>query len=229
MSSASTIAAEMSQTLMAAMVNDPLFGGKGTPVDPALLLTPAPGKRARVSVISLVGLPTDQQRQGFVSQLQMALFSWFKRHPAGDRPLGGLLVMDEAQTIAPSGATTLSTESTLVLASQARKYGLGLVFATQAPKGLHNRIPGNAATQFFGFLNSPSQIAAAQEIARSKGGDVSEISRLTAGEFYMAEEGASMKRLKTSYSLSYHPRSPLTTDEVIVRAKPARGEVGMGD
>jgi Helicase HerA, central domain len=219
MSSASTIAAEMAQTLRAAMVNDPLFGGRGTPVDPALLLTPAPGKRARVSVISLVGLPSDQQRQGFVSQLQMALFSWFKRHPAGDRPLGGLLVMDEAQTIAPSGTMTLSTESTLVLASQARKYGLGLIFATQAPKGLHNRIPGNAATQFFGFLNSPSQIAAAQEIARAKGGSVSEISRLTAGEFYLAEEGSSMKRLRTPYSLSYHPRSPLTTDEVIARAR----------
>jgi len=209
----------MAQTLRAARVNDPLFGGRGEPVDPAVLLTPAAGKRARVSVISLVGLPSDQQRQGFVSQLQMALFSWFKRHPAGDRPLGGLLVMDEAQTIAPSGSMTLSTESTLVLASQARKYGLGLVFATQAPKGLHNRIPGNAATQFFGFLNSPSQIAAAQEIARSKGGNVSEISRLKAGEFYLAAEGSGLQRLKAPYSLSYHPRSPLTTDEVISRAR----------
>ena len=86
------------------MVNDPLFGGGGAPVDPGLLLTPPPGKRARVSVISLVGLPSDEQRQSFVNQLQMALFAWIKRHPAGDRPLGGLLVMDEAQTFAPSGA-----------------------------------------------------------------------------------------------------------------------------
>jgi DNA helicase HerA-like ATPase len=35
----------------------------------------------------------------------------------------------------------------VALASQARKYGLGL-FATQAPRGIHNRIAGNAATQF---------------------------------------------------------------------------------
>jgi DNA helicase HerA-like ATPase len=27
-----------------------------------------------------------------------------------------------------------------MLVSQARKYGLGLIFATQAPKGLHNQI-----------------------------------------------------------------------------------------
>jgi hypothetical protein len=106
MRTASVIAADLSQTLTAAMVNDPLFGGQGAPVDPGILLTPARGRRARVSVISFVGLPDEAQRQGFVSQLQMALFAWFKRHPAGDRPLGGLLVMDEAQSLAPSGAMT---------------------------------------------------------------------------------------------------------------------------
>ena len=217
--SAVTMAEDMSQTLTAAMVNDPLFGGRGTPVDPSALLTPAPGKKARISVISFVGLPDDEQRQSFVSQLQMALFSWFKRHPAGDRPLGGLLVMDEAQTVAPSGASTPSTQSTLILASQARKYGLGLVFATQAPKALHNRIPGNATTQFFGLLNSPSQIDAAKGLARDKGGDVSDIGRLTAGEFYVAVEGAPFQRARTYLCLSHHPRSPLTTDEVISRAR----------
>ena len=55
-------------------------------------------------MISMVGLPANEpQRQGFVNQLQMALFAWIKQHPAGDRPLGGLLVMDEAQKLAPSG------------------------------------------------------------------------------------------------------------------------------
>jgi hypothetical protein len=40
-------------------INDPPFGGEGTPLDPGALLTPVPGKRARVSVISFVGLPSD--------------------------------------------------------------------------------------------------------------------------------------------------------------------------
>ncbi|MFD0597589.1 ATP-binding protein [Catellatospora coxensis] len=181
---AEKIAFELSQNLTAAMVTDALFGGGGAPADPGLLLTPAPGKRARVSVISLVGLPSEQQRQSFVNQLQLALFAWIKKNPAGDRPLGGLLVMDEAQTFAPSGPLTACTQSTLALASQARKYGLGLVFATQAPKGLHNRISGNAATQFFGLLNAPAQIEAAREMARAKGADVPDISRLGTGEFY---------------------------------------------
>jgi hypothetical protein len=216
---AEKIAADLAQTLTATMVNDPLFGGEGTPVDPGLLLTPPPGKRARVSVISFVGLPSDDQRQSFVNQLQMALFAWIKKHPAGDRPLGGLFVMDEAQTLAPSGAMTACTQSTLALASQARKYGLGLVFATQAPKGLHNRIPGNAATQFFGLLNSPIQIAAAREMAAAKGGDVPDISRLRSGQFYAAVEGAAFEKVRTPLCLSYHPKSPLTTEEVIERAQ----------
>jgi DNA helicase HerA-like ATPase len=134
--------------------------------------------------------------------------------------LRALLVMDEAQTLAPSGAATASTESTLILASQARKYGLGLVFATQAPKGLHNRIPGNAATQFFGYLNSPTQISTARDIARTKGGDVEDISQLRSGEFYVAVEGESFAKIKTYNCLSHHPPSPLSTDEVIARARP---------
>lgn len=215
---ADRIAAGLAQSLTAAMVNDPLFGGAGTPVDPGLLLTPEPGMRARISVISFVGLPSDEQRQSFVNQLQMALFAWIKRHPAGDRPLGGLLVMDEAQTLAPSGALTACTQSTLALASQARKYGLGLVFATQSPKGLHNRIPGNATTQFFGLLNAPAQVSAAKEMATAKGGQVPDISRLRTGEFYAALEGDAFTKVRTPLCLSHHPPSPLTTEEVVQRA-----------
>ncbi|GIG01152.1 ATP-binding protein [Catellatospora citrea] len=215
---ATKIAAGLAQTLTATMINDPLFGGEGAPVDPGTLLTPPAGKRARISVISLVGLPGDELRQSFVNQLQMALFAWIKKNPAADRPLLGLLVMDEAQILAPSGAMTACTQSSLALAAQARKYGLGLIFATQAPKGLHNRIAGNAATQFFGRLNSPIQIEAAREMAKAKGGDVPDISRLTVGEFYLAAEGEPPSKLRTPICLSYHPQSPLTTEEVLQRA-----------
>lgn len=215
---AARLATEMAQHLRAETISDPLFAGTGTPVDPGVLLTPPEGKRARVSVISLTGLASDAQRQGFVNQLQMALFSWIKRHPAGDRPLGGLFVMDEAQTFAPSGTATVCTQSTLALAAQARKYGLGLVFATQAPKGLHNRITGNAATQFFGLLNAPAQITAARELARAKGGDVPDVARLRSGQFYAAFEGGSFTKVRTPLCLSHHPSSPLTSEEVVARA-----------
>ncbi|EOD64801.1 ATP-binding protein [Amycolatopsis vancoresmycina] len=213
------IAAGLAEILKAAMVNDPLFAGGGEPVDPGVLLTPAVGKRARVSVISFVGLPADEQRQNFVNQLQMELFAWVKRNPAGDRPLGALFVMDEAQTLASSAGLTASTRSTIVLASQARKYGLGLLFATQAPKGLHNQVTGNAMTQFFGRLNSPAQIAAANELARAKGSPVADISRLERAQFYVAGEAFGFRQVATPLCLTHHPASPLRLEEVIARAR----------
>lgn len=216
---AKRIAADLAEVLKAAMVNDPLFAGGGEPVDPGTLLTPAGGKRARVSVISFVGLPAEGQRQNFVNQLQMELFAWIKRHPAGDRPLGALFVMDEAQTLASSGSLTASTRSTIVLASQARKYGLGLLFATQAPKGLHNQVVGNAMTQFFGRLNSPAQIAAANELARAKGSPVADISRLERAQFYVAGEAFGFRQVATPLCLSHHPAGPLRLEEVLARAR----------
>ncbi len=212
------LAADIADALQATMINDRLFAGAGEPVDPSVLLTPAAGKRARVSVVNFVGLPSDEQRQGFVNQLQMALFSWVKANPAGERPLGGLLVMDEAQTFAPSSGRTVCTASTIALASQARKYGLGLVFATQAPKGLHNQITGNAATQFFGYLNAGAQIAAATELASRKGGRVDDISRLGSGEFYVAGAGTPFQKVREPMCLTHHPSSPPTTEEVLARA-----------
>ena len=219
LSDARKIASDLSQNLRASMVNDPLFGGKGTPVDPAVLLTPSDGYRARVSVISMIGLSSDEQRQGFVNQLQMALFAWIKRNPAGDRPLGGLMVMDEAQNFVPQRNYTACRRSTLALSSQARKYGLGLVFATQAPKSLDNQIPGNAATQFYGLLNAPAQIDAAKEMARAKGGLVPDISRLRAGNFYVATEGQAFHRIVAPWCLSHHPPSPLSPEEVLGLAR----------
>ena len=226
MTRAAEQAAEIGQNLKAAAINDPLFGGAGQAVDPGVLLTPAPGHRARVSVISMIGLASEQQREGFVNQLQMALFAWIKQHPAGDRPLGGLLVMDEAQNFAPSTRSTISLRSTLALSSQARKYGLGLVFATQSPTGLHNHIPGNAATQFYGLLNSATQIAYAKELARVKGGLVPDISRLRAGNFYLAAEGQAFHRIRSPWCLSFHPQSPPTTEDVLRLAQPGRAQAG---
>ncbi|HEX3786656.1 MAG TPA: DUF87 domain-containing protein [Pseudonocardiaceae bacterium] len=222
LNTATTMAADLAETLRAAMVNDPLLGGAGAPADPAALLTPTSGKRARISVISFIGLPTEEQRQGFVSQLQLEVFAWIKRNPAADRPLAGLFVMDEAQTIAPSGGWTASTQSTILLASQARKYGLGLLLATQAPKGVHNQVIGNATTQFFGRLNSPAQIAAANELARAKGSAIGDISQLERGQFYVTGETFGFRRMRAPLCLSYHPPGPLRLEEVLDRARGGR-------
>jgi hypothetical protein len=216
------IAAALADALYAATVNDPLFAGAGEGANPATLLIPPAGKRARVSVISFVGLPSAEQRQNFANQLQMALFAWIKEHPARDRPLSGLFVMDEAQTLAPASPQTPATSSTLALAQQARKYGLGLLFATQMVRGgLHNEISHNATTQLLGLTGSVTQINNAQDLARARNSDVSDIGRLARGEFYAATEGGPFRKIRTRNCLSRHG-DPLIRDEVVKRAHSQR-------
>ncbi|MCD0444121.1 DUF87 domain-containing protein [Glycomyces sp. A-F 0318] len=212
---AADIAAGIASTLRAAMINDRVFAGTGQSLDPGVLLTPAAGRRARVSVVNFIGLPTEEQRQGFVNQLELALFSWAKRHPAVDRPLSGLLVLDEAQTLAPSAGPSICLDSTLALASQARKYGLGMLFATQAPKGVHNRIVGNCATHWYGRINAPSQIAAANEVAQSRGGTSVDLARLSAGQFHLAADGSPTERVDVPMCLTFHPSTAPTVEEIL--------------
>ena len=210
----------LASALAYARSNDPLLDGEGTPFDPDRLLTPAPGKRARVSVVNLAAIP-DENRPGFVNRLQMTLFSWIKRHPARDRPLSGLFIMDEAQTFIPSGRTTPCTESTRNLASQARKYGLGLVYATQAPRGIDSRIVGNAATHVYGRVTVPAHVNAVHEMARAKGEEPPAISRLTRGRFYTSLEGLPLTEVTAPMCLSHHG-SPLEDTEITARAHATR-------
>ncbi|GAB3653074.1 helicase HerA domain-containing protein [Glycomyces tarimensis] len=206
------LGAVMSENLRAAIINDPLLSDGGTELDPGVLLEPPPGKRARVSVINLAGLTTTQQRTGFINELQMALFTWITRHPSPE--LGAVLVMDEAQNFVPRGLRTACGQSTNALAAQARKYGLGMVFATQAPKGIDNQIVGNTATQFYGRLTAAAQINAAKELARQRGGALLDIARLKTAEFYLAAEGERFRKIRTANCLSHHPPSAMTPEEV---------------
>jgi hypothetical protein len=212
----------VARALSYARSNDSLFDGEGTPFDPDRLLTPAGGKKARVSVINLSAIP-DENRPAFVNRLQMTLFSWIKRHPAREKPLSGLFIMDEAQNFIPSGKNTPCTESTRNLASQARKYGLGLVYATQAPRGIDSRIVGNAASHVYGRVTVPAHINAVREIARSnKGEEPPSLSQLTRGRFYALLEGTPLTELTAPMCLSHHG-SPLEESEITERARQTRG------
>ncbi|MFG1648089.1 helicase HerA-like domain-containing protein [Amycolatopsis sp. NPDC049252] len=215
----SRLAVDMADTLEAAMETDPMFGESGAPADPGMLLTPSPGKTSRVSVISFVGLAGDASAR-FVSRLQAALFSWFRAHPAGDRPLGGLLVMDEAQNFVPSSGANPSTESTVELIRQIRKYGLGIVLASQAPKGIHHQTVGNTANQFLGRMSVPVQLDAAKAMAQSRNSRVDDLGSLSRGIFYAAGEGTGFSKIEVPICLSHHT-GPLQEDEVVERARRA--------
>lgn len=213
---ADKLARDMANRLKAAIATNPLLKAQGQALDPAIFFAGEGGK-PRVSVINLSGLTADSARLSFVNQLQMTLFTWIKRHPS---PTGRLYVLDEAQNFAPSGKSTAASESARALAAQARKYGLGIIFATQVPKGIDNKLVSNCTTHFYGRQSAPATIEAAKEMMAAKGGGGQDIGRLSGGEFYFASEGLARPiKVKTPLCLSYHPQNPLSPEEVEDRAR----------
>jgi len=214
-------AAKMADALRSQMQIDPLLGGSGEALDPAVLLgLDGPASRTRISVINFTGLPALDQQQQFLNHLAMTLFSWIKRNPASmETPLRGLLILDEAKDFIPAVNRSACRESFMRLAAQARKYGLGLVFATQAPKDIHNAIVSNCSTSFYGKGNSPTVINAIKELLKNKGGHGDDVARLGQGQFYVHNADVTPAPIKvgTRLCLSWH-REPLTPDAVADRA-----------
>jgi DNA helicase HerA-like ATPase len=222
---AERMAAELADQLRAALETDALLGDEGAALDPARLLTASTPDKTRVSVVSLLGLASLGAQQGFVNRLAMTLFGWLKRHPApAHAPLQGLLLIDETRDFIPAGQAVPCRGSLLRLTAQARKYGLGLVFATQTPRSIDHNVIANCTTQVFGRANSPTAIEVVREQLRLRGGNGDDVARLPAGTFYLHGEGLDRPvRIRTPMCLTYHPATPLEADEVLRRANVSRG------
>jgi hypothetical protein len=217
---AAKLAQEIADQFLAAVATNPLLQSQGQSLDPKALFEGLNG-RTRVSVINLGGLASDEARDSFVNRLQMSLFTFVKRYPS---PTGRLYVLDEAQNFAPSGHGTACKASALSLVAQARKYGLGMMFATQAPKGLDNKVILNCTTQFYGKMGSETDAKTVKQLIHDKGGAAEDIGKLSKGEYYFSTEGSLRPfKVRTPLCLSWHSSTPPTAEEVIQKARSRRG------
>ncbi|MGC1272815.1 MAG: DUF87 domain-containing protein [Planctomycetaceae bacterium] len=222
------LASEMADSLRVEIEKNLLLRTGGTPLDPAVLFgDDRASGRTRISVISLLGLPSDGMQNSFVNQLAMLLFTWIKKnpHPPGGRALRGLLVIDEAKDLVPSRKTTECKESLMRLAAQARKYGLGLVFATQHPRDIETKIVGNCATHLYGLNNSPASIETLKDLMVQKGGSGNDIGRLKRGQFYIYNADAGHRapiKIQMPMSLSVSPDNPLEESTILEKARRSR-------
>jgi hypothetical protein len=215
---AAKLAREIADQLVAAMATNPRLRTPEAAFDPAHLFE-SPTGRTRISVVNLSGLGSDGARAAFVNQLQMTLFSWIKAHPS---PTGRLYALDEAQTYAPARESTACKRSALALVKQARKYGLGMIFATQEPRGLDHAIVSNCLTHVYGRVNSPASLEAVRTMMAAKGEAADDLARLKVGEFYFATEGFSRPvKIRASLSLSRRTPNPPTPEEVAAIARRA--------
>jgi hypothetical protein len=223
----SKLALQIADSLKVELETNPLLRSHGTSFDPALLLGDGgTSNRVRISVINLVGLPGLEAQRYFLNQLAMTLFSWIKKNPdPGERPLRGLLVIDEAKDFVPSQKSSVCRESLLRLAAQARKYHLGLMFATQNPKDIDNRIVANCSIHFYGKVNSPAAIETVRDLIRAKGGTGEDVPRLSKGQFYIHNSDAEFTnpiKLLVPLCLSRHPSSPLDEASILGKASESR-------
>ncbi len=220
-------AKEMADDLQSQRAKDPNFDRAGASFDPAVLFGDArkSGDRTRISVINFVGMPSLESQQMFLNRLAMTLFAWIKKNPRPEgRSLRGLLVIDEAKDFVPSVRSSPCRASLERLAAQARKYHLGLVFATQNPKEIANTIIGNCSTHYYGKNSSPAGQDVIRQQIKNRGGDAADIGSLPQGVFYFHNADMGLKKpikLKTALCLSRHVT--LEPEEVIERAEASRG------
>ena len=217
------LARDAAELLRAAVETNPLLRSRGAELDPSVLLHSDDPQKVRISVLNLSGLPSQLSQQSFVNQLAVTLFSWIKKNPSKGRSLRGLLIIDEARDFVPSGMTVPSKDNLIRLVAQARKYGLGIVFATQAPKSIDHNVIANASTQFYGRANSPTSIEVVQEQLKNRGSTATDIAKLPKGTFYVFSEGmGAPTKIATSLCLSHHPASPPGEEEILQRATRSR-------
>jgi DNA helicase HerA-like ATPase len=156
----------------------------------------------------------------------MTLFSWIKKNPARGRALQGLLVIDEARDFVPALRSVPGKDNLIRLVAQPRKYGLGIIFATQAPKSIDHNIIANCSTRFYGRQNSPAAVDTVKDQLTQRGASGNDVAKLPRGVFYAFTEGLTAPvKIQTPLCLSHHPSSPPDEAEVLGKAERSRGLV----
>jgi hypothetical protein len=222
------LAQEMGDLLRVQISTNPLLNTTGSSLDPAVLFGDDRDRpTTRISVISLLGLPGLTAQRTFLNQLAMILFTWIKKNPKPPhRSIRGLLVIDEAKDFVPSQKSSECKESLLRLGAQARKYGLGLVFATQHPKEIEHKLIGNCSTHFYGLNNSPASLATLQEQMKLKGGHGNDIAQLKVGQFYFHSAGVSAgPPIKLQIDDCRSQKRLLEEHEILEKAKASRAKI----
>ena len=127
-----------------------------------------------------------------------------------------------AETFVPSRGDSVCRAGIMRLAAQARKYHLGMVFATQNPREIENTIIGNCSTHFYGKANSSTAIAVIREQIALRGGTGQDVPTLKRGQFYAYNADLGLQapaKLQVPMCLSEHPKNPLTEETILQLAR----------
>ncbi|MDR2302374.1 MAG: DUF853 family protein, partial [Deltaproteobacteria bacterium] len=214
---ATQLAKKMFEELNAAVnVNPELKGKNATSIDDLFV---SPSGKSRLSIVNLQAMESDTAKQTFVQGLLSDIFTWLTKRPRKTEanPLSYLVAIDEARDFVPSGKSNPSKQPILGLVNKVRKYGCGVILATQAVKSIDNGVVTNCKNQFFGSQKSATDI----ESCRNMG--IIGVNELQTSEFFGLSESFSKNntpvKFKAARCLSHHPTPPPSVSEIIEMAR----------
>ncbi len=147
-----------------------VFDKKGTRIDEIV-------EKGKLSIINLRGVPPDIQEL-VVQRLSMALFELRKRGKIP--PL--MLVIEEAHNYAPQQGMSSATKILRTIASEGRKFGLGLCIISQRPAKVDKNILSQCNTQIILKVTNPNDLKAiGNSVEGLTKGSLEEIQRLPVG------------------------------------------------
>ncbi|MDR1488111.1 MAG: ATP-binding protein [Deltaproteobacteria bacterium] len=177
--------------------------------------------KTRISVISLIGLNGLEAQQFFVHKLVTELFSYMLKNRAKGDGVAGLLAIDEAKDFVPSVSAVPSKGPIIRFGNQARKFGYGLVLASQALKSLDAKVVNNCATQFFGRLGSDNDNELCKKIIGVTTGSLRSYHFFVNSQV-LKEQGNRRAELIFPMSLSCHPNPAPDIDLIKALAAKSR-------
>ncbi len=147
-----------------------IFDLKGTRIDEIVV-------KGKLTTINLRGIPPDIQEL-VVQRLSMALFELRKRGKIP--PL--MLVVEEAHNYAPQQGRSSATKILRTIASEGRKFGLGLCIISQRPAKVDKNILSQCNTQIILKVTNPNDLKAiGNSVEGLTKGSLEEIQRLPVG------------------------------------------------
>lgn len=149
----------------------------------------APKGRVPVNVVYTGGLRNARERELVVATLCKDVLSWMTGHPSGDLRL--VVYIDEVAGLCPPHPRNPPAKKFLsLLFRQARKYGVGVIVATQSVTDLDYKALGQASTWALGRLMAKQDLDRVRHVVASVHEGPAEtvlaaIPALRAGEFIL--------------------------------------------
>ena len=178
-----------------------------------------------LNIINLASVGTDtNKRQLVISWILRLIYDWLLRNPQKDQDnLRFLLYIDEvADFMPPHPNNPPSKQMLMLLMRQARKYGCGMLLATQSPATIDYKAIDNIGTILIGKITTKQSLSKIETFLEPYGleakGLLEEVQKVNTGEFLLIGGGQNKPlMLKTRKLHTKHQTLSLDEIEMILQ------------